>query len=355
MKIKEQVNNIIKEAKFLEVTDIHFQPQENIVKLYYRLLGNLVYQKSIDLQTYNKILRYLKFITKLDISVSKMPQDGSFYIKDNDDIFIRISTIPLINSESLVIRMLSDQTEININNVSFYEEDIKVMKEVILEQTGLFIFTGPTGSGKTSTIYSIMDDIAKNNNRKIITIENPVEIINKNLVQVQIDEKIGIDYSASLKSVLRQDPDIIMIGEIRDELTARNVFRAALTGHTVVSTMHTKNIYGVVERFLDFGFLQSEIESILIGISNQRLILNNKGLVKSLYHFAVGEELLQIIKSEKQKETIEQKIIKAKEWNKKIKSKALESGDTLSSKKTSNNSNNSKRHKGFKKVLSDEK
>lgn len=309
MKISKLVEDMISEANIIEASDIHFHPIETRVEIHYRIVDKLVYQKNIELKIYEKILRYIKFKSRLDISIAKKPQDGSFHIyKENKKLYIRISTIPLLNSESLVIRILQDQSVMKIKDLAYYPKDLIRMYEIIKENNGLFIFTGPTGSGKTTTMYSILDNLIGKTNKKVITLENPIEIINEKFIQVQINEEINLDYSVCLKSTLRHDPDVIMIGEIRDEETARNVFRAALTGHTVISTLHTKDVYGVIERFLDFGFLKSEIESVLIGISNQRLILDEAGNIKAFYNYVLKNNMKKLVNKELQNEGIEEKI-----------------------------------------------
>ncbi len=137
------------------------------------------------------------------------------------------------------------------------------------------MFTGPTGSGKTTLMYSILEKLSNLNQQKVVTIENPIEIKSDKFIQIQINESRNLTYDVAIKAVLRQDPDIIMIGEIRDLVTAKAVMRAALTGHRVITTMHTKDKSGVVDRLLDFGFLQSEIEAVIIGVSNQRIVQIN--------------------------------------------------------------------------------
>lgn len=318
MKIATQINNMILEAYEMNASDIHFHPVEDHVKIYYRIATELKYQKEIKKDNYIKILRYVKFKTRIDISKTRTPQDGSFYLIDNkkQKLFIRISTIPLLNDESLVIRILPEQQYNSFEDIALKPKDLETMYEALLNKNGLFIFTGPTGSGKTTSMYSILNKLVVENNKKVLTLENPIEIINENFVQMQINEDMNITYSVGLKAALRQDPDIIMIGEIRDEETARNVFRAALTGHTVISTMHTKNKYGVIERLLDFGFLNTEIESVLIGVSNQRLVIDQYNNTKSFYDYCVGKELEKLIDEKGEKEDIEDKIKKLQKTKK---------------------------------------
>ncbi len=295
MKISEWINQLIIEAYNLSVSDIHFQPVNDHANIFFRIKTKLKLQKKIENELYIKIIRYIKFKTKLDISLSKLPQDGSYTLEyKNKTIYMRISTVPLVYGESLVIRIMSDENKADIQSLSYYPNDLIKMYQTIKSQNGLFIFTGPTGSGKSTSMYSILNKLVIEEQKKVITIENPVEVINNNFIQVQINEGLDINYASVLRACLRQDPDIIMIGEIRDENTARSVFRAALTGHTVISTMHTKNKIGVIERFLDFGFLKSEIQSVLIGISNQRLVLNKNDQIKSFYDYVIGDQVEEL-------------------------------------------------------------
>ncbi|MFV0246584.1 MAG: competence type IV pilus ATPase ComGA [Mycoplasmatales bacterium] len=305
MNISDYINNLIIEANRLLVSDIHFNPNEEYTKIYFRYNNSLKLQKEIDIETYNKLLRYIKYKSKLDISLTREPQDGRFVLQDNkDNISMRVSTIPLLENESLVIRLLNEQNHTSMEELSYYQEDLLNMYKTIKSKNGLFIFTGPTGSGKSTSMYSILNSLAINDNLKIVCIENPVEVINNNFIQININEDIGLTYATALKASLRQDPDIIMIGEIRDEETAKNVFRAALTGHTVISTMHTKNKYGVIERFKDFGFSNSEIHSILIGISNQRIIKSNNTF-KALFDYVLEDDIEKLGPNEV---SIEQKL-----------------------------------------------
>lgn len=313
-KVSEQVNDLIKQAYNLSASDIHFHPIDGGVRIYFRMINHLKFQKEIELNLYLRMIRYIKFMTRLDISITKFPQDGSFtvYADSNEKLFIRVSTIPLIDNESLVIRILPDETFNNFEDIALFPEDLDEIYDEVKNKNGLFIFTGPTGSGKTTSMYSILDKLAKIEHKKILTLENPIEIINDEFVQMQINEEMNITYSVGLKASLRQDPDVIMIGEIRDEETARNVFRAGLTGHTVISTMHTKNKYGVIERLIDFGFLPSEIKSVLIGVSNQRLVVDIDDDSKAFYDFAMKSELEEMIESEKEVLDIDYKIEKLK-------------------------------------------
>lgn len=317
MQISQQMNQLINQANLLSASDIHFHPLKEKVKIYYRLANQLKFQKEVDIEIYNKMLRFIKFETKLDLSITRYPQDGSYTLENEDGrLFIRVSTIPLVTNESLVIRILPDEDFNNFAQIALEPMVLEKIYNELKVKNGLFIFTGPTGSGKTTSMYSILEKLATIEYKKILTLENPIEIINDNLVQMQINEETNITYSVGLKAALRQDPDIIMIGEIRDEETARNVFRAGLTGHTVISTMHTKNKYGVIERLIDFGFLKSEIDSVLIGVSNQRLVHDIHKNTKAYYDYALSDDLKRMIQNEYEDENIDEKIEKLKQQGK---------------------------------------
>ncbi|WOO87621.1 competence type IV pilus ATPase ComGA [Mollicutes bacterium LVI A0039] len=296
MEIAKFVNKLIINGARIGVSDIHFKPDRTKVEIYVRLDGVISYQKEITHSEYRLLLRYIKYKSKLDLGLCQNPQDGSYTIETaENEIFVRVSTIPLIYSESLVIRILTDKQRSDRFAIALHPSDLQQIYDQIVKATGLFVFTGPTGSGKSTSMYALLEKAATEANKKVICIEDPVEVINHNFTQIQINENAGLTYANCLKACLRHDPDIMMIGEIRDEETAKQVVRASLTGHTVISTMHTKNKYGVIERFLDFDFKISEINSILIGISNQRLILDKQGQSKAFYDFVVGSQVLDLI------------------------------------------------------------
>lgn len=296
MNIAKFINELIITSAKNGVSDIHFKPLRDKVEIYTRNEGKLKSEQAIDISQYRLLLRYVKYKSKLDLGLCQTPQDGSYMLTTTDgDLYVRISTIPLVYSESMVIRLLGENKHLDLFAIALFASDLQQIYQQIISSTGLFVFTGPTGSGKSTSMYALLELAATEAKKKVICIEDPVEVINDNFTQIQINEVAGLTYSSCLKACLRHDPDIIMIGEIRDEETAKNVFRASLTGHTVISTMHTKNKYGVIERFLDFEFKPSEIKSILIGISNQRLVLNEEYKIKAFYDYVIGDQVEDII------------------------------------------------------------
>lgn len=296
MEVAKFVNDLIIMVNQIDGSDIHFKPTRSKVEIYLRTSGKLIHHHTIDLEFYAYVLRYIKYKCNLDLGVSKEPQDGAYSIQTNaGELFARISTIPLIYNESLVIRVLTESVDMTFETIAFIPPQINLIYDTIINNNGLFVFTGPTGSGKSTSMYNILKKAARECNRKIICIEDPSEVIEESLTQIQIKEEVGLTYSVALKACLRHDPDIIMIGEIRDEQTAKSVIRATLTGHTVITTMHTKNNYGVIQRLSDFGFKASEIQSVLIGISNQRLVIDQLGSIKAYYDVVCGDDITQLM------------------------------------------------------------
>jgi competence protein ComGA len=209
----------------------------------------------------------------MDIGEKRRPQSGAYTYQYNDiKIGLRISTLPAYKNESMVIRLLPQNSQIPSFRISLFPETSKKLISLIKHAHGLIIFTGPTGSGKTTTLYSMLSETSEIVNRNIITLEDPIEKPSETVLQVQVNERAGISYSAGLKAILRHDPDIIMVGEIRDRETAETAIRAALTGHLVLTTMHTRDAKGAIYRLNEFGINWLEIEQTLIAVTAQRLV-----------------------------------------------------------------------------------
>ncbi len=308
MNVVKYIDKLIVEGANVGVSDIHFKPTRSEVEVFYRLKGKVQFIETITSANYRILLRYVKYKSKIDLGLCQTPQDGSFTsIVQADELFVRVSTIPLIFSESLVIRLLSSSSFVDLHKIAHCPSDLQKIYDQITDATGLFVFTGPTGSGKSTSMNVLLERAVNKKAKKIICIEDPVETINNCFTQIQINEKAGLTYANAIKACLRHDPDVIMIGEIRDEETAKSVLRASLTGHTVISTMHTKNKYGVIRRFIDFGFKISEIEAILIGISNQRLILDDDNQIKAVYDYVLADNIASFI-AEGELSTIDDKL-----------------------------------------------
>jgi competence protein ComGA len=221
----------------------------------------------------DRLISHLKFTASMDIGERRRPQSGAFTLTiEGKLIGFRLSTLPAKFSESLVIRILPQQEQIPFFQISLFPNSSQKLLALLKHAHGLIIFTGPTGSGKTSTLYSLLHETSHLYNRNVITLEDPIEKNCDTVLQVQVNEKAGMSYTTGLKAILRHDPDIIMVGEIRDAETAEIAVRASLTGHLVLSTMHARDAKGAIFRLLEFGVNWLEIEQTLVAVTAQRLV-----------------------------------------------------------------------------------
>ncbi|WP_342488438.1 competence type IV pilus ATPase ComGA [Cytobacillus sp. FSL W7-1323] len=264
---------ILREAVKTEVTDIHFVPRKNHTIIYFRYGKRLVPKHYIPHYESDRLISHFKFIASMDIGEKRKPQNGAYSTDiEGYEIGLRFSTLPSQYNESLVIRILPQSSHISSHNVSLFPTMSRKILAMLKHAHGMIILTGPTGSGKTSTLYSLLNDNSNLFNRSIITLEDPIEKKTDSLLQVEVNEKAGVTYATGLKAILRHDPDIIMVGEIRDAQTAKIAVRAALTGHLVLTTMHTRNSVGAIHRLVEFGVAWKQIEQTLVAITAQRLV-----------------------------------------------------------------------------------
>ncbi|MCX5687465.1 MAG: ATPase, T2SS/T4P/T4SS family [Candidatus Omnitrophica bacterium] len=249
------VNQMLAQAVKENATDIHIEPYEDEIKIRYRVDG-ILYDVSIPQDiTYFKlaIVSRIKIMSNLDIAEHRLPQDGRIKIKVvGQEIDLRVSILPTQFGESVDIRILSGAVFYNLKNLGLLPSDLVILEKLIKKPHGIIFVTGPTGSGKTTTLYACLSKI-NNKDSKIITIEDPVEYQIKGVTQIQVHPKIGLSFAAGLRSTLRHDPDIMMVGEVRDFETAEITIRVALTGHLVFSTLHTNDAAGGLTRLLDMG------------------------------------------------------------------------------------------------------
>ncbi|PNZ66433.1 type II/IV secretion system protein [Staphylococcus croceilyticus] len=261
---KEIVNKAISK----NASDIHFIPAEDEVYIKFRINDNLEMYETFKISIYQKLLVYMKFQAGLDVSTQQIAQSGRYTYQAKGLYYLRISTLPLsLGIESCVIRIIPQYFQ----SKKEYK-DFKDFKHLMNKKQGLILFTGPTGSGKSTLMYQMVLYAYEKLNLNVITIENPVEQILKGITQVSINKKAGIDYINSFKAILRCDPDVILIGEIRDAEVAKCVIQASLSGHLVLSTMHSSNCKGAILRLLEMGISIQEISQAINLISNQRLI-----------------------------------------------------------------------------------
>lgn len=255
-------------ALLTKSTDIHFEIIRNKLNISVRAISGF---KNFQLKDDDlKLLEYIKYISNLNLIESKFPQSGSFsYVYNNQEYFFRVASIKSHFMETCVVRIL---------NKFFLKENVfnnikPQIKKLLDQESGMIVFSGPTGSGKTTSMYSF---IQKFQGKKIYSIEDPIEIFFENIVQINVNLSVGLSYKEAIKQVLRHDPDIIVIGEIRDEDAAQMAIRAAITGHLVITTIHSKDSRGAIDRLYDLGVSYNDIFENIIFISNQRLLTNQK-------------------------------------------------------------------------------
>jgi type IV pilus assembly protein PilB len=254
-------------------SDIHFEPDERALRVRFRIDGYLYESLNLPKPIHPALTSRIKILAEMDIAETRLPQDGNFNVKmERRGFEIRVSTFPTIYGENVVLRIL-DQTSplFKLEELGFSEETLNHFKQLIRKSSGIILVTGPTGSGKTTTLYALLNMI-NSKEKNIITIEDPVEYRLALIRQTQINPKAGINFATGLRSILRQDPDIIMIGEIRDLETSEIAMQAALTGHLVLSTLHTNDAPEAISRLVDIGVEPYLISSSVIGVLAQRLI-----------------------------------------------------------------------------------
>ena len=271
--IEALANRIIREAVEEDATDIHIIPKPKESLLQFRISNKLHTKLTLPPKQCDKLISHFKFTASMDIGERRRPQNGAYSLKlKGQKIGLRFSTLPSVPHESLVIRILQEKNDIPIHYISLFPETSRKLIALLKHAHGLVIFTGPTGSGKTTTLYSLLNENAHLYQRNVISLEDPIEKPQENVLQIQVNEKAGITYSTGLKAILRHDPDIIMVGEIRDGETAEIAIRASLTGHLVITTMHTRDAKGAISRLMEFGIQKQEIEQTLIAVTAQRLV-----------------------------------------------------------------------------------
>ncbi len=267
------VNNILFQAVKRNASDIHIEPFEKELRVRYRIDGVMLDVMSPPKRIQGALVSRIKIMAHLNIAEKRIPQDGRMQIKVADKaIDIRVSVLPVVHGERIVMRLL-DKSRIfgKLESIGFSEHDLKIVKEAIERPNGIIYVTGPTGSGKTSTLYSILGELNKPD-VNIVTVEDPVEYQMAGVGQVQVKEKVGLTFAVALRSILRQDPDVVMIGETRDQETAQIAVQAALTGHLVLSTLHTNSAPASITRLIDMGVEPFLIASSIVMILAQRLV-----------------------------------------------------------------------------------
>ena len=270
------VNQIIAGAVEVGASDVHLNPDEHELHVRYRIDGVLIPQQGPAKSVHSGLVQRLKVMGKLDLTQTRRPQDGKFrFVHRGGRVDVRVSMMPTINGENVVLRLLRPTSSIGaIDDLLMPEKVSQWFSELIERPHGMILVTGPTGSGKTTTLYTALAKLNRPD-KNIMTIEDPVEIRQPLLRQVQVNVEIGLTFAGALRSILRQDPDVILVGEIRDEETARIAIQASLTGHVVFSTLHTNDATGAVARLRDFGVPSFAINAAVLCALAQRLVRRN--------------------------------------------------------------------------------
>ena len=269
----KMIDYMFKNSVEMKASDIHIEPFENEIRIRYRVDGKLQTINTLGIESLGPLVTRIKILAGLNIAEKRVPQDGRIMTNiDNKDIDLRVSVLPVVNGEKIVIRILNTGGSIlNKNQLGMSEDNLKRLDRIITNPHGIILVTGPTGSGKSTSLYSILREL-NSNDINIITVEDPVEFTMNGVNQVNVNEKAGLTFASGLRSILRQDPDVVMIGEIRDEETAEIATRAAITGHLVLSTLHTNDAPSSIIRLVDMGIKPYLVSTSVVGVMAQRLV-----------------------------------------------------------------------------------
>ena len=286
--MENRLNALLRLALKHNASDIHITNKQNEIAIEMRIDDDIYKVKSEPKDI--RLLKYLQYLANLDIGNLIRPQTGQFeWVVDDKIISLRFALIHDVRMDNGVLRILNEDIKEKSESLILDHPQYDSFKKALLKRAGLLIFSGPTGSGKTTTIYTLLNGIK---NRKIFTIEDPIEIRFDSYIQIMINENIGLTYDEAIKQVLRHDPDIIMIGEIRDEITAKMAIRAANTGHLVITSLHAGSSKLAIERLLELGVEKGQLRNVLIGIANQRLYkLNNSHKKIAVYESMNDEDI----------------------------------------------------------------
>ncbi|SEL15908.1 competence protein ComGA [Carnobacterium iners] len=274
MEIEKFAENLILEARNKGASDVHLLPELTHYFLFFRISGEMQKHSLVESKEANRLISYFKYLSGMDVGERRKPQSGSVQLalKESKQA-LRFSTISNFRSqESLVIRLLNKMHTGSLKYTTFFQNEVIKMNELVRFKSGLILFSGPVGSGKTTTMYQLIKDYHSERSQQVITVEDPVEIEETSFLQTEVNEKAGIYYETLLKSSLRHHPDTMIIGEIRDEETAKMVIRGALTGHLIIATIHAKNAVGVLSRLLELGVTIDQLRQTLLGIIFQKLV-----------------------------------------------------------------------------------
>ena len=291
--MEELFEQIIYQAIKKNVSDIHLQcTEKGVIK--FRICGELLTYETYEKTNIIQLMNYIRFISKIDLNYYRKPQTGHYvYVLNNKKYNLRISSLIGKDMDSIVIRILNNHQKLSLENISKDIHVYQFLKQIVQKDSGLFVISGATGSGKSTTLYAILDAINKMYKKNIITLEDPIEINKDYCLQIEIDDRKGISYHESLKQILRHDPDVIMVGEVRDEKTAQLALTCALTGHLVLTTIHASNCINTIKRLENLNISSLDLEDVLLGIMTQKMRFNDKKEVFILSEYIDQKNLLK--------------------------------------------------------------
>ncbi|MFT8362152.1 MAG: competence type IV pilus ATPase ComGA [Sporolactobacillus sp.] len=270
--VSEQCDDLLFHAYTSDASDIHFIPREEDTLIELRIHGYLYQMAILEKEQSERMINHFKFTSGMDIGEVRLPQSGALpVLLEENKVALRFSTLPTPSGESLVIRLLPQEKTTTINDLSVFEESVHGLSGLLRYENGLILVSGPTGSGKTTTLYTLLAALQKKYHSRVITIEDPIEKRNTSFIQMEVNERADFTYANGFKALLRHDPDIIMIGEIRDEETAKIALKAALSGHLVLSTVHASHAVTAIQRMDELGISRFDLREVLVGIVGQRL------------------------------------------------------------------------------------
>ena len=289
--VVKMIEYLFRNSVEMRASDIHIEPFENEVKIRYRIDGQLQTVNSLQKESLGPLVTRIKILAGLDITEKRLPQDGRIITRiDNQDVDLRVSILPVVNGEKIVIRILNKNSyKIEKQQLGMSEANLKKLYNIISKPNGIVLVTGPTGSGKSTTLYTILNEL-NSDKSNIVTIEDPVEYTMHGINQVNVNSKTGLTFAKGLRSILRQDPDIVMIGEIRDEETATVAVKAAITGHLVLSTLHTNDAPSTITRLIDMGVEPYLVSTAITGVIAQRLVKKICEHCKESYEASIYEK-----------------------------------------------------------------
>ncbi|WP_185971123.1 competence type IV pilus ATPase ComGA [Alkalicoccobacillus porphyridii] len=291
-------SRLIEDAILKHVSDIHFIPQKDHCSIQYRVRGQMSEQRRMTQHVAERMISHFKYMSGMDIGERRKPQSMAMTIPSKHGPYsLRLSTLPSTFMESLAIRLLPQKKRQSLHNLPLLYHQLKNLKNISQLAHGLVLICGPTSSGKTTTLYALAEEILHPKTKTMVTIEDPVERPIESAVQIEINERAGVTFETGLRATLRHDPDVIVVGEIREKATAALAIRAALTGHLVLASMHTTDAFQAVLRLQEYGISKTEVSEVCRVIVAQRLISTTSNEYYALYEFLEKDALLSGIQS----------------------------------------------------------